>query len=134
MLGESFVLRRKCIFCGAPRTIPLANAYDRDPDRQRDRWQLFPIQRHRAKAVQADRDTPCKKQRAVLLKFRIPMERYCPGNKLIDRREQQCEAAESHFDPDRHVGVVSTPFAADVAQVDPFLAKSMAKVRSALDC
>ncbi len=52
---------------------------------------------------------------------------------MIDRREQQCEAAESQLDPDRHVGVVSTPFAADATQVGPFLAKSMAKVRIAFD-
>src|SRR6267378_4556823 len=133
MLREGSVRRRGCVSCARPHAIPLADAYEGDPDRQGDRWQLFPIQRHRAKAVHADRDTPCKKQRTVHLKFRIPVQRYCPGNKLIDRREQQCEAAESQLDPDRHVGVVSTPFAADVAQVDPFLAKSMAKVKIAFD-
>src|SRR5467141_1670308 len=51
MLREGSVRRRGCVSCARPHAIPLADAYEGDPDRQGDRWQLFPIQRHRAKAV-----------------------------------------------------------------------------------
>src|SRR5512135_217307 len=124
--------RAHFIYCHL-QIISLAHANDRQSERQRNGWQLFPIESGQAETIETKRKSQRQDQCSLGLKSRISVEEKTGADKLKNGSQEQKKTTQSQFKPDRQVGIVRAAFASDQRQIGQFLPKSLADERFRLN-